>query len=173
MTAKLYNYISSSILSLSSLHNENKILKELIKSKDKEINEKNLLILNLETLKSNNKQLEIMNKLYMQKLKEYKIDLSQIIDDNKKIIFNLKKNNDELFIFNLDEIDKKDKEIEKIKENYDKKDKELMAFQLILFTPFYISNADFYIVLNHIKIIYNSFFIFIVLFFGTYFSGRS
>jgi hypothetical protein len=26
-----------------------------------------------------------------------------------------------------------------------------------LFTPFYISNADFYIVQNHIKIIYNSF----------------
>jgi hypothetical protein len=103
-----------------------------------------------------------MNKLYMQKLKEYKIDLSQIIDDNKKIIFNLKKNNDELFIFNLDEIDKKDKEIEKIKENYDKKDKELIEMQLILFTPFYISNADFYIVLNHIKIIYNSslFFVF-------------
>jgi hypothetical protein len=60
MTAKLYNYISSSILSLSSLHNENKILKEIIKSKDKEIDEKNLILLNLETLKSNNKQLEIM-----------------------------------------------------------------------------------------------------------------
>ena len=30
-----------------------------------------------------------------------------------------------------------------------------------LFTPFYISNADFYIVLNHIKIIYNSFLFFL------------
>ena len=29
------------------------------------------------------------------------------------------------------------------------------------FTPFYISNADFYIVLNHIKIIYNSFLFFL------------
>jgi hypothetical protein len=36
------------------------------------------------------------------------------------------------------------------------------------FTPFYISNADFYVVLNHIKIIYSS-----SLFFGTYFSGLS
>ena len=32
-------------------------------------------------------------------------------------------------------------------------------------TPFYISNADFYIVLNHIKIIYNSFFCVFFVFF--------
>ena len=32
------------------------------------------------------------------------------------------------------------------------------------FTPFYISNADFYIVLNHIKIIYNSFLFFVFYF---------
>jgi hypothetical protein len=33
-----------------------------------------------------------------------------------------------------------------------------------LITPFYISNADFYIVLNHIKIIYNSFLFFVFYF---------
>jgi hypothetical protein len=40
-------------------------------------------------------------------------------------------------------------------------------------TPFYISNADFYIVLNHIKIIYNSSLFFLFYFFSTYFSGLS
>ncbi len=33
-----------------------------------------------------------------------------------------------------------------------------------VFTPFYISNADFYIVLNHIKIIYSSFLFFLFYF---------
>ena len=43
------------------------------------------------------------------------------------------------------------------------------------FTPVYISNIDFYIVLNYIKIMYNFFifFIFLVLFFGTYLYGFS
>ena len=36
-----------------------------------------------------------------------------------------------------------------------------MHLDNILITPFYISNADFYIVLNHIKIIYNSFLFFV------------
>ena len=35
---------------------------------------------------------------------------------------------------------------------------------VIIFTPFYISNADFYIVLNHIKIIYNYFLFFVFYF---------
>lgn len=34
-------------------------------------------------------------------------------------------------------------------------------FQIIVYTLFYISNADFYIALNHIKIIYNSFLFFV------------
>jgi hypothetical protein len=45
--------------------------------------------------------------------------------------------------------------------------------QKFYITPFYISNADFYIVLNHIKIIYNSSLFFLFYFFEIYFSGLS
>jgi len=72
------------------------------------------------------------------------------------LIYNSDKDNDK---DNVNEIIKifTDLTIQQIPDSSSNPDQLLESNKYKYFTPFYISNADFYIVLNHIKIIYNSF----------------
>jgi hypothetical protein len=91
----------------------------------------------------------------MQKLNEID-EKKEIIKNNKETILNLKKSNDELFMYNLSEIDKKnkeliemqlllfskDKEIEKLNDNYDKKIKNYNDYISILWNTIYSKDKE-------------------------------